>query len=389
MREPVAGMNPKILVWARQRTGQSISQVAQALNKEPEVIESWEAGDSAPTYAQLETLAYRVFKRPVALFFFPEPPDEPDPEHSFRTLPELEIDDLLPDTRYRIRDARAMQLALYELNGGNNPTPRKIFRDLGAQPSKPAAIAASELRSYLGIDIRTQRLEWKNAEEALRFWRDAIEEVGIFVFKHSLKQRDVSGFCLYDDEFPIIYLNNSTVVVRQIFTLLHELAHILLRTSGVTKVDDRYIGSLRGEARRVEVFCNQFAADFLVPEADFRKRVRDATPDDETVAELAREYKVSREVVLRRLLSLHLVSKEYYESKVSQWYEDFERRHRDEGGGNYYATQATYLGERFLGLVFANYYQGRISVQQLADFLNIRVSSVPGLEERFLRKIAI
>src|SRR3954447_3281877 len=112
MREPVAGMNPKILVWARQRTGQSISQVAEAMNKEPEVIESWEAGDSAPTYAQLETLAYRVFKRPVALFFFPEPPDEPDPEHSFRTLPEFEIDDLLPDTRYRIRDARAMQLAL-------------------------------------------------------------------------------------------------------------------------------------------------------------------------------------------------------------------------------------------------------------------------------------
>src|SRR5947208_31150 len=102
MREPVAGINPQVLVWARERSGQTIDQVAKALHKEPEVIVSWETGSSSPTYAQLEALAYKVYKRPVALFFFPEPPEEIDPEHSFRTLPEFEIEELTSDTRYKI-----------------------------------------------------------------------------------------------------------------------------------------------------------------------------------------------------------------------------------------------------------------------------------------------
>lgn len=357
------------------------------MGRDPEVIASWEAGTSAPTYVQLETLAYRVYKRPVALFFFPEPPEEIDPERSFRTLPDFEIDDLSSDTRYRIRDARAMQLSLHELNMGVNPSPRKIFREVSAsRPPLSAAAVAREVRDYLGIDLPAQK-EWRRAEDALKQWRNAVEEVGIFVFKNSFKQRDVSGFCLYDEEFPVICLNNSTAVTRQIFTLFHELAHVLVQTSGVTKADDRYIGSLAGEAKRIEVFCNRFAAELLVPEPGFRRRVASLLVDEDAIAGLAEEYKVSREVILRRLLDLEIVSKSYYEEKVAQWREEYAGRSGREGG-NYYATQVTYLGEKYLRLAFGRYYQGVISIQQLADFLNVRVSSVAGLEQFFLRQAA-
>jgi Zn-dependent peptidase ImmA (M78 family) len=389
MREPITGINPKILVWARRRSGQSVDQVARALGKRPEIIESWEAGTSTPTYAQLEALAYKVYKRPVALFFFPEPPDEPEPEHSFRTLPEFEIEELSSDTRFHIRDARALQLALYELNGGKNPASGKIFRELGTGAALSAVEIADQVRLSLGIDLETQKTEWRRPEEALKAWRKAVEDKGVFVFKSSLQQRDVSGFCLYDEEFPIIYLNNSTATTRQIFTLFHELAHTLLRTSGVTKLDDRYIGSLSGEAKRVEVFCNRFAAEFLVPRSDFRRRVQSLRTDDESVAALAGEYKVSREVILRRLLDLDLVSQADYEERTARLRREYENRPRGEGGGNYYATKASYLGETFLRLAFGRYYQGAISVQQLADFLNIRVSRVPGLEQLFLQKAAV
>lgn len=386
MREPVAGINPQVLVWARERSGQTIDQVAKALHKEPEVIVSWEAGSSSPTYAQLETLAYKVYKRPVALFFFPEPPEEIDPEHSFRTLPEFEIEELTSDTRYKIRDARAMQIALNELNGGVNPAPRKIFRDIRVRFPLSALTIAREVRSYLGVDLEAQKRGWRNVAEALKEWRNAVEECGVFVFKNSFKQEDVSGLCLYDPEFPVIYINNSTSGTRQIFTLFHELAHLLVQTNGVTKASDRYIDALSGEAKSIEVFCNQFAAAFLVPDADLRRRIRGGVPDDETVAALAEDYKVSREVVLRRFLDLGLITKSYYESKVAQWRRDYEGRPKRESGGDYYATKATYLGEKYLSLVFGRYYQGRISIQQLADFLNVRVSSVPGLEQFLLQK---
>ena len=97
--------------------------------------------------------------------------------------------------------------------------------------------------------MKVQR-SWTNADQALKAWRRAVEEKGIYVFKNSFKQKDVSGFCLYDPVFPIIYVNNSTAPTRQIFTILHELGHILTGTGGVTKRDDSYIAKLERRSRR-------------------------------------------------------------------------------------------------------------------------------------------
>src|SRR5450759_5144474 len=130
MREPIAGLNRAVLTWARERSGLTVAQVAGKLGKDPEVVAGWEVGPSGPTYPQLEKLAYDVYKRPVAIFFFPEPPAELDVDQSFRTLPDAEIAGLSPQTRYRVRQARAMQLALYELNDGRNPAGSLVFRDI-------------------------------------------------------------------------------------------------------------------------------------------------------------------------------------------------------------------------------------------------------------------
>lgn len=383
MGAPVSGINGKILIWARERSGQTIAQVAAALGRGPEEIEAWEAETGAPTYPQLEALAYRVYKRPIAIFFFPEPPDEPDPEHSFRTLPRFEVEDLSADTRYKVRQARALQLALHELHGGTNPAPRQIFREV-----KPAGLTvadvATRVRKYLDVDLKTQREVWKTPEDALKSWRNAVEEVGVYVFKNTFKQNDVSGFCLYDAEFPLIYVNNSTAKTRQIFTVLHELGHILLATNGVTKRNDNYIKKLSGEEREIEIFCNRFATECLLPTAEIKKVALSA--DDATVAEIAARYKVSRQVVLLRLLSLGMVTQAHYDTKAAEWKADYEGKQAgDEGGGNYYNTQTAYLGERFLRLVFGKYYEGKISIEQLADMLNVRVSSVPGLEQAVLQ----
>lgn len=379
------GVNPRILSWARERSGQELEKVAKALGKSPADILSWEEGTSAPTYVQLEKLAYKVYKRPVAVFFFPAPPEEPDPKHSFRTLPDFEIETLDADTRFKIRDARVMQLFLHDLNHGHNPAERLIFRDFKVTPSGSAAAIAEEIRSYLEVDL-SEQLAWKSTDEALKVWRERVEREGIFVFKNSFQSDDVSGICLTDSEFPIIYLNNSTTKTRQIFTLFHELAHILLATNGITKLDDKYIDFLEGQPKRIEVFCNQLAGDLLVPAKDLRRRIRGREIDDLTVAEAARAYSVSREVILRRLLDLGLLPRDQFEQKLAQLREEYQQLPKGESGGNYYATQAAYLGQSYMRLVFSRYYDGAFSIVQLAEYLKMKVASVPRMEDFFLRQ---
>jgi Zn-dependent peptidase ImmA (M78 family)/transcriptional regulator with XRE-family HTH domain len=380
------GVNPDVLRWARERAGYSLEDIAHAFRKDVEEISSWEQGKATPTYSQLERLAYTLYKRPIALFFFPSPPDEPTPKESFRTLPDFEINSLQPDTHHAIREAQAMQIALRELTDGQNPSERQIFKELAISFEANVADTARRVREYLGVTVLDQS-EWRNTTVALKNWRQLVQDVGIFIFKRSIKQRDISGFCLVDDEFPIIYLNNSVAKTRQIFTIFHELAHILAKSAGITKLNDRYISSLSGHERAIEVFCNAFAAEFLVPSSDFERRWDPTQPVDTLTDSLADYYKVSREVILRKILDRGLVDQTYYEAKVAEWLE--EGRLSGAGGrGNYYATQAAYLGDKYLNLAFIRYYEGRISLQQLAEYLNIKAINVPDMERRMLSGVS-
>ncbi len=87
-------------------------------------------------------------------------------------------------------------------------------------------------------------MAWRNIDEALKEWRQAIYRVGIFVFKDAFREERFSGFSLYDDVFPIIYVNNSAAKPRQIFTLFHELGHLLFHTSGIDPLDAGLCSSL-------------------------------------------------------------------------------------------------------------------------------------------------
>ncbi len=380
---PIPGLNPDILGWARRRAGQDVDEVARRLGKSSEDVQAWEAGKASPTYVQLEKLAYQIYKRPIALFFFPEPPEEVDPEHRFRTLPDFELADLAPDTRFKIRDGLAKQLALHDLTGGRNPAERIVFREIRAKVGSTPANVAAKVRGFLDVSIDDQR-HWRGVAAALDAWRESIEAHGVYVFKASFTQREVSGFCLYGEEFPIIYLNNSVAKTRQIFTLFHELAHLLLQTNGITKRDDSYISRLHGDDREIEVFCNAFAGELLVPQGSLPALTGRGIPSDELIGQAAADLKVSREVVLRRLLDLGIVSRRHYKEKAAKWTADYFDLQRKSPGGDYYNTQGTYLGRGFLALAFQQLYRGVVSRAELADILGVRAKSIDGLEQRLL-----
>ncbi|ROI09601.1 ImmA/IrrE family metallo-endopeptidase [Microcystis aeruginosa FACHB-524] len=392
MGEKLTGVNPKIIQWARERARYSLESVAVKFKKDVSVIEKWESGEDFPTYSQLEKLA-EIYKRPLALFFFPEPPLEAEEKQEFRTLPDFEIENLAADTIYALRQAKAMQLSLQEINNGINPSTKKIFQDIAVSSSDDLRILAEQIRNYLNVTLEEQ-LTWNDQETALKKWRSAVEEAGIFIFKRSFKQREISGFCLIDIEFPIIYINNSTEKSRQIFTIFHELAHILLQTNGITKSDDRYINSLQGANKSIEIFCNKFAAEFLLPNHVFSEIIRETVvnvnDNDKIISKISSDYKVSREVVLRKLLDNNFISQKEYSLKVSEWYSEQVGKSQDKNkksGGNPYANQATYLGENYLKLVFNKYYQGQYDIERVADYLNIKkVATVEKLEQYLLDK---
>src|SRR5207247_7491917 len=122
-----------------------------------------------------------------------------------------------------------------------------------------------------------------------------------------------SGFCLLHEEFPIIFINNSNAFTRQIFTLIHELGHILFEIHGVTDIDERYLEHMSQKDKSLEAKCNQYAAEVLVPTDSFERAIvlfRDKGP--ETIPKIAEKYYVSKEVILRRLQDRKHVTEDYY-----------------------------------------------------------------------------
>lgn len=361
------------------------ADVAERLKKAVELIEAWESGEDAPTYSQLETLAYKVYKRPVAMFFMPVPPDEPKARAEFRSLPEVDLSHLSRETTLLIRKARAFQSALIELYGDRNPVAEPIWRMVRLNPHRSVIQQAVRVRQALGLsldDIRQQPDDYS----ALKLWRRAIERGGIHVFKESFKQREFSGFCLWHREFPVILINNSTTKTRQIFSLLHELAHVLCDRSGISRFDDRGIDDLPQSDRVIERFCNALAGEVLVPMADFATVADNFVPEtasDEQFAALAARYHVSRSVILRRFVDRGAATADFYLAKDREWAE--QRRESGRSGGSYYNTQGAYLSEQFLREVVSRYTRRLLTKGEAADLIGVKPRNFERFEDLVLR----
>ena len=303
-----------------------------------ELIASWEQGTEAPTYSQLERLAYEIYKRPLAIFFFPEPPEEVTVKQSFRTLPEYEIQNVPVKMRFLLRKAQSFQLNLFDLYDSANPSEKKITGDLEFSTDVSAKEMGTKVREYLGISIDTQT-SFGTSENAFKKWREALEDSGLFVFKDAFQINEFSGFCLYDEKFPVIYVNNSKSFTRQIFTLFHELAHLLFKTGGVdTNIED-YLDYLDGDDEQIEILCNSFAGEFLVPSEHFHEQSKNVSINDADMSSLAKTYHVSREVILRKFYNSGRVDQYSYSKKAREWRGTEENNPATGSGGNYYSQK--------------------------------------------------
>jgi Zn-dependent peptidase ImmA (M78 family) len=223
---------------------------------------------------------------------------------------------------------------------------------------------------------------WSTAEIALDNWRNALHQAGIYVFKDQFRDSGFSGFCLYDEQFPIIYVNNTTPKTRQIFTLFHELAHLLFDTSGIDGLDDEFVSRLPTDSQKIEVISNHFAAEFLVPQAVFEQAFAGLDATEESAAELASDFGVSRELIYRLFLDRGLVSRGDYQTAAKKWADE---AGRGGTGGDYYYNIITYRGRPYMELVFREYYQNRIDDVQAAEYLDVTARNLSALESYYTR----
>ena len=393
-------VNHDVLRWAREKfSGHSISSVVNKINLKTvsdQTIISWENGEVDPSYAQIKKLA-KIYKIPIVVFFLPAPPEGLEPNKELRTLPPNYSDNIPPEINFIIRKGMARVSDIAELSrGGSNKVIelRSKLRDIKIEGAKKEnTIKCSKIvRKILGVTVAEQT-KWKSSEDAFKQWRERIQEAGIWVFKEAFHNNDYCGFYLDDESFPVIYINNSIPPNRQIFTLFHELGHFIIHKGGVD-FRQNVENIFEGVYRKDEVFCNAFAGEFLVPNEDFMSNnvIHSVSTDsisNEFINELADKYKISREVILRKLKDNKFITQEFYENKNKEW--EKERKNKDKnigkkkGGGDYYSTQAVYLGNKYLQLAFSNYYGGRIDECQLSDFLEIKVRNLQRIEDRFIR----
>jgi Zn-dependent peptidase ImmA (M78 family) len=371
-------INKDILMWARTSIGLSIDEVAHKINRDVQEVKEWEAGNASPTYSQLENLAHNLYKRPIAVFFFPVVPSEETPKTGFRTLPDTVLNELPPEIVKLYRRARLFQLYLEELYEGQKPVQDSLLDKPALNETSQHLSITNEIRKIFGITIDIQS-KWQSPEIAFKKWREVLEAKGIFVFKDAFKNDDYSGFCLYDEKYPIIFVNNSMPDSRQIFTLFHELGHLLLyHTGGIDFRSKEIVGTFQGYYFNIEVSCNSFANEFLVPQDIFDSF--QLTISEANFQRLADYFSVSREVILRNYLERGLVDANYYEQMAAKWAEQAKQKEGGESSGNYYYTKKIYLGERYINLVYGKYYQNKITIDNVAEYLNVKVKNLPTFE---------
>ncbi|MCB5229055.1 MAG: XRE family transcriptional regulator [Candidatus Cloacimonetes bacterium] len=367
-------INHSLLKWARETAGLTVDDVAKKLNKSVDFVLSIESGSNIITYSLLKKLSYELYKRPIALFFCEFPPIEDPVEKDFRSI--YREDDILldRDTRLKIREAKYHQLSLFELNPEPDPQD-KTFSDFLQEISQSKNIVKA-VRSKLGISIEEQK-KIPTISAAFKIWRSAFEDNGIYVFKGAFKNPNYCGFALYDEIYPIIYVNNRNSITRQTFTLFHELFHLLHKSSSIFCLDESLCYDLNPSQEDVERKCNKFASSVLVPVEDFNKElsIREAQTQnnlERVIEDLAELYSVSRETILRNIKDRGIIDADTYNSFVTNWLKQSLRPKKSSSGGNAIATKISYLSNKYLSIVSERYARGQITSDQLTQYITTK-----------------
>ena len=383
MAEVLTGVNGQILRWARENYNMTPGETAAAIGVDEARYLRWEDGEEFPTYAKLKRIS-EVLHKPSALFFFPEPPQIDNVKGDLRTLPGEVSNRLSRQVIQAFETARSYQMDLQELYGVR----QSVLALRHTFPTEQEALC-QYFRDRMDFPISAQKARHSD-KVVFEIFREKFYELGIYVFKDAFKDNSVSGLCLNDDYFPIIMINNSMSFARQNFTLFHELYHLIANTSGAEIIRDDYYIYLDEQQSHVEKACDSFANEFLVPMEDFKTELKKQPLDEMRIADLASLYAVSKEAIMYKLYTMKIITPADYNALKETFYGDAIRNQQkkpERSGGNYYYTKLSYLGSKYTGDVFSQYFSGKIDSYRASEMLHSKVDHLPKLESVYFRGV--
>lgn len=347
-------IKPELLRWACERAG---FDRADLEHKFPHLA-AWEEGTAQPTLKQVEAFAKATYT-PVGYLFLPEPPVEKIPIPDFRAPANQRIGHPSPDLLDTIYVCQQRQewFRNYARSMGESPLAFVGSARVGDDVVRTAA----RIRTELGFDLDARR-QMPTWTDALRHFIEQADGLGILVmcngvvhnnnYRH-LDPQEFRGFAMADDLAPLVFINGADTKAAQMFTLAHELAHIW---SGQSAVSDSQPAA--APVQRVERWCNEVAAELLVPLDAMRQAYQPDAELAEEAGRLARRFKVSTLVILRRILDVGgLTQEEFWEAYHA---EVARLRAIPRGsGGNFYLTQAARVSKRFAAALCASTLEGQ------------------------------
>ena len=333
--------------WARERAG--VMQADELLGRFPKLPE-WEAGTARPTLSQLEDFA-RALHVPIGYLFLPAPPEELLPIPDFRTHDGRAVRRPSPNLLDMIYACQERQSWYREFSLAGRMSEADFVQSAALNQS--AETVAADMAARLGFDLAA-RAACRTWEEALRLFIRQAEKIGVLVMvsgvvlsntHRALDPQEFRGFALADRRAPLVFINGSDSKSGQMFTLAHELAHLWL---GASALSDASGAPLNGY-RREEVWCNAVAAELLVPLAAICAAIQSDEPLETRVPRLARQFKVSSLVILRRLLDAGALTRAAFDQA---WAAERERLRAitdngTGGGGDFYRTTLSRVSKRF------------------------------------------
>ena len=364
-------VRPELLRWARERAG--IADAEELLCRFPKLAE-WESGETQPTLKQLEAFA-QALHVPIGYLFLPEPPHEPLPIPDFRTHDGCGVRRASPDLLDMLYACQERQ-GWYRDFALTVRMPEAAFVGSASLDDRPQDVAA-RMAETLGFDV-AHRAACHTWEAALRLFIAQADAAGVLVMvsgvvlsnnRRTLDPEEFRGFALADRRAPLVFINGTDTKSGQMFTLAHELAHLWLGSSAVS---DASAAPLNGY-RREEVWCNAVAAELLVPLAALRPMLQPGEPLDEVMQRLARQFKVSTLVILRRLLDAGALDRPAFDRAWA----DERARLRDlaragAGGGDFYRTTLSRVSRRFARALVESTLEGQTLYRDAFRMLGVK-----------------
>jgi len=349
-------------------------------------LAAWERGEKQPTLKQLETFA-KATHTPIGYLFLPEAPVERLPIRDLRTTkggPKRPSADLL-DTIYAMQ---RRQDWMREDRVECEADPIELVGS--ARLSDDPTAVGQEMRRVVGVDEgwASRIATWQESVSELR---RSIERLGVMAVingvvgnntHRKLNVEEFRGFALIDRHAPLIFVNGADSKSAQMFTLAHELAHVWLGSEGEGL--SGFEGIFPG-GTEVEKFCDQAAAEFLVPARELKERWRSVKGTPDAFGKIARFFKVSPIVAGRRAMDLRLVSREMF----FEYYEEYAQRERKRvkptGGGDFYNNQNTRVGAPFTLSVVRAAMEGRLSFKEAYDLTGLS----GGAFQKYARRLGV